>query len=207
VTPAPLLQFLGLTAGAIVYGAALPRLMSIVADPHKAAGESPFRNALIVLGNLLWIVYGVFMSAPAIVVMCAISVVLNGVILWATFHAKRQPPTPFSPLCRLTACAEYFRARTLSTKEQTMNVMQEASTLAMMRAATMRTSEHVSQGHPDKACDQFADSILDAVLDAAREIGARTDRRCRRCRPKNRRGCLRTAHRRRRRGILGQRPD
>jgi S-adenosylmethionine synthetase len=54
-----------------------------------------------------------------------------------------------------------------------MNVMHEASTIAMMRAITMRTSEHVSQGHPDKACDQFADSILDAVLDAARQIGAR----------------------------------
>jgi S-adenosylmethionine synthetase len=38
--------------------------------------------------------------------------------------------------------------------------------------ATMRTAEHVSQGHPDKACDQFADSILDGVLDAARQIGA-----------------------------------
>jgi S-adenosylmethionine synthetase len=31
-----------------------------------------------------------------------------------------------------------------------------------------RTSEHVSQGHPDKSCDIFADSFVDAVLDAAR---------------------------------------
>jgi S-adenosylmethionine synthetase len=36
----------------------------------------------------------------------------------------------------------------------------------------MCTAEHVSQGHPDKACDQFADAILDAVLDAARNFGA-----------------------------------
>src|SRR5579859_3542097 len=36
----------------------------------------------------------------------------------------------------------------------------------------MRTAEHVSQGHPDKACDQFADAILDAILDASRDIGA-----------------------------------
>ena len=36
----------------------------------------------------------------------------------------------------------------------------------------MRTAEHVSQGHPDKACDQFADAILDAILDASRAIGA-----------------------------------
>jgi S-adenosylmethionine synthetase len=53
-----------------------------------------------------------------------------------------------------------------------MNTQQMPSAIAMMRAATMRTSEHVSQGHPDKACDQFADSILDSVLDAARAVGA-----------------------------------
>jgi len=55
-----------------------------------------------------------------------------------------------------------------------MNMQQTASAIAMMRKITaMRTAEHVSQGHPDKACDQFADSILDRVLDAARDIGAR----------------------------------
>lgn len=43
----------------------------------------------------------------------------------------------------------------------------------LVSAIMARTSEHVSQGHPDKACDQFADSILDRVLDVAREIGAR----------------------------------
>jgi S-adenosylmethionine synthetase len=37
---------------------------------------------------------------------------------------------------------------------------------------TSRTSEHVSQGHPDKACDQIADKIGDAMLNAAREMGA-----------------------------------
>lgn len=35
----------------------------------------------------------------------------------------------------------------------------------------MRTSEHVSGGHPDKACDQFADSILDHVLETAQKLG------------------------------------
>lgn len=30
------------------------------------------------------------------------------------------------------------------------------------------TAEHVSQGHPDKFCDQVADSILDAILAASR---------------------------------------
>lgn len=52
-----------------------------------------------------------------------------------------------------------------------MNIMREVSATTV-RSATMRTAEHVSQGHPDKACDQFADSILDEVLDVARRIGA-----------------------------------
>ncbi|MGE0741622.1 MAG: methionine adenosyltransferase domain-containing protein [Hyphomonadaceae bacterium] len=39
----------------------------------------------------------------------------------------------------------------------------------------MRTCEHVGQGHPDKACDQFADTILDAILDAARASGGKSN--------------------------------
>lgn len=42
----------------------------------------------------------------------------------------------------------------------------------LQNAVRMRTAEHVSQGHPDKACDQFADAILDAALDAARATNA-----------------------------------
>ena len=36
----------------------------------------------------------------------------------------------------------------------------------MTQNTAMRTAEHVSQGHPDKAADQFADSILDAAREA-----------------------------------------
>ncbi len=54
-----------------------------------------------------------------------------------------------------------------------MNVTPKTSSLlSRIQNTTMRTAEHVSQGHPDKAADQIADCILDAILDAAREIGA-----------------------------------
>src|SRR5215207_2797834 len=33
-----------------------------------------------------------------------------------------------------------------------------------MSKVIARTAEHVSEGHPDKFCDQVADSILDEVL-------------------------------------------
>jgi S-adenosylmethionine synthetase len=61
----------------------------------------------------------------------------------------------------------------LNRMSKMMNVTPKTSSmLSMTRNTTMRTAEHVSQGHPDKAADQFADSILDAIFDAAREIGA-----------------------------------
>jgi S-adenosylmethionine synthetase len=53
-----------------------------------------------------------------------------------------------------------------------MNSQQEFSTIAARKITGIRTAEHVSQGHPDKACDQFAGSILDSILDAARDVGA-----------------------------------
>ena len=33
-----------------------------------------------------------------------------------------------------------------------------------MKEKILFTSESVSEGHPDKVCDQIADAILDAVL-------------------------------------------
>ena len=48
-----------------------------------------------------------------------------------------------------------------------MNVHANMNMVALL---TERTAEHVSQGHPDKFCDQCADAILDASLDAANEV-------------------------------------
>jgi S-adenosylmethionine synthetase len=44
-----------------------------------------------------------------------------------------------------------------------------------MKNVVTRTAEHVSEGHPDKFCDQVADRILDEVLKLAEEVpGSRT---------------------------------
>jgi S-adenosylmethionine synthetase len=42
-----------------------------------------------------------------------------------------------------------------------------------MQTQIMRTAEHVSEGHPDKFCDQVADRILDKVLTLAHEAEGR----------------------------------
>ena len=41
----------------------------------------------------------------------------------------------------------------------------------MMNQILLRTAEHVSEGHPDKFCDQVADRILDEVLGLAEKLG------------------------------------
>jgi uncharacterized protein with PQ loop repeat len=87
-----LVQLLGLAAGAIVCISALPRVKEIWRDPKVAAGESVKRNMCLVAGNVLWVIYGTLMGAPAIAIMCAISAILNGIILWATFHANGSRP-------------------------------------------------------------------------------------------------------------------
>ena len=40
----------------------------------------------------------------------------------------------------------------------------------MAKEKILFTSESVSEGHPDKVCDQIADAILDACLKADKNI-------------------------------------
>ena len=39
------------------------------------------------------------------------------------------------------------------------------STTFMKAPSLFLTSESVTQGHPDKLCDQISDAILDAIMD------------------------------------------
>jgi uncharacterized protein with PQ loop repeat len=88
-----LLEAVGFLAGSIVTAAALPRVIDILRDSTIARGESYARNAMLALGNIIWIVYGVAGHAEAIVVMCGLSATLNGMILVATIRANRRQPT------------------------------------------------------------------------------------------------------------------
>ena len=44
-----------------------------------------------------------------------------------------------------------------------------------MRASYLFTSELVSEGHPDKVCDQISDAILDAFLENDVKLGIADD--------------------------------
>jgi uncharacterized protein with PQ loop repeat len=90
---AVLVEAIGFLAGGFVTSAAMPRVIDIIRDHDAARGESLARNAMLVTGNLIWVVYGVASSTLAIVVMCAITASLNATILFATFRARRRKPT------------------------------------------------------------------------------------------------------------------
>ena len=86
-----LLEGVGFLAGSIVTSAAMPRVIDIVRDTSKARGESRARNAMLVLGNLIWVGYGIAGDAVAIAVMCGLSSLLNGIILAAAIRSNRHP--------------------------------------------------------------------------------------------------------------------
>ena len=44
-----------------------------------------------------------------------------------------------------------------------------------MRASYLFTSESVSEGHPDKVCDQISDAILDAFIENDVKLGIADD--------------------------------
>jgi uncharacterized protein with PQ loop repeat len=82
-------EALGMVAGGFVTCAAMPRVLNILREPERALGESIPRNAMLVAGNLLWVVYGCVAPAPVIALMCAVAGVLNGLILAAAIRAAR----------------------------------------------------------------------------------------------------------------------
>jgi uncharacterized protein with PQ loop repeat len=83
-------ESIGFLAGAIVTTAALPRIVEILRNHDVARTESYARNAMLVIGNLIWIVYGVTGDAIAVTVMCGLSATFNGMILVSIFLANRR---------------------------------------------------------------------------------------------------------------------
>jgi hypothetical protein len=77
-----------------VASAAIPKTMATLTG-RSATKESPLRNVMIVAGNGLWVLYGLFESATAIVLFCSLNAILNAAILVQAFKARRtKPPEP-----------------------------------------------------------------------------------------------------------------
>ena len=104
------------------------------------------------------------------------------------FAPRRQPPRPryahFRPhldraggrcnnhlqLTRgLTPCAGYFAKP--ATSDADFKVSLRGECFAVARTNYLFTSESVSEGHPDKVCDQISDAILDAFIENDIKLG------------------------------------
>jgi uncharacterized protein with PQ loop repeat len=88
-----LVELLGFVAGMIIAVSALPRVRNIYRQPLLARGEPIDRNAMLTVGNVIWVVYGILTGAAAIATMCGIAAVLNGFVLKSALLARYREKT------------------------------------------------------------------------------------------------------------------
>lgn len=74
------IEVLGLIAGLLILGSSFPQIQYNLGLSKEAATASKWRQMLIVLGNLLWVLYGALNHSVSIWLMCFINVILNLVI-------------------------------------------------------------------------------------------------------------------------------
>lgn len=94
------IDVLGFAAGAIIASSALPQIMKFARNPNEARAQSVIRNAMLVMGNGMWVVFGTLTNAVPIAAMCALGMLLNAAVLvWAV--AARQDERAQSSQVRL----------------------------------------------------------------------------------------------------------
>src|SRR5690606_10169369 len=85
---------------------------------------------------------------------------------WRTPRAARTSSrTPCGTAC--SSSARLGRPGRRPGADRRRGASCPGSTLSVMTSSTERlfTSESVTEGHPDKVCDQISDAILDAILE------------------------------------------
>jgi uncharacterized protein with PQ loop repeat len=84
----------GIIAGGLVLSGAIPQIVRNIRKPEDASGQSLMRNALIVSGNVMWVLQGYLTSNLAIALTCSISAILNGVIILQMITQKERIRRP-----------------------------------------------------------------------------------------------------------------
>jgi hypothetical protein len=89
-------ESLALIAGGMITGANVPQILLNLTDPVAAAKQSLLRNLLLLIGNSLWVYYGLQNGLMAVPLFCGINACLISVLvaqqLW------RKSFTPSDPL-------------------------------------------------------------------------------------------------------------
>ena len=94
----------------------------------------------------------------------------------ASGRADRPPPAAFahdSP--HLDRALGHCKKRPRELSGAAVTARPVRSVLTVSRANYLFTSESVSEGHPDKVCDQISDAILDAFIENDIKLGIADD--------------------------------
>lgn len=93
-------ELIGFVAGTLISISAIPKCVSLYRNSESARYESVWRNSLLVVGNALWVLYGIAGAKSALTVMCSLAFLSNGFVLvyavavrtqWAQarFHSRK----------------------------------------------------------------------------------------------------------------------
>src|SRR5262249_17614458 len=78
-------------------------------------------------------------------------------------------PAAGAPLLKLARSSRHFKSAALAGSSRGVS--------SVSRANYLFTSESVSEGHPDKVCDQISDAILDAFIANDVKLGIADERK------------------------------
>lgn len=84
-----LTEVIGLVAGICTSTASIPQIVTTVRN-NKAADVSPFMFIILLMGNVLWVCYGIKRSDLPIIVTNMVSVILDLVMLFLRFKYRKQ---------------------------------------------------------------------------------------------------------------------
>jgi MtN3 and saliva related transmembrane protein len=84
-------EYLGLLAGLLSTFALVPQIIRVYR--LKSAREiSILFNSFLMAGVILWLVYGILKGLPSLIIWNAISIILNGWLLFAKLKYGREKP-------------------------------------------------------------------------------------------------------------------
>ncbi len=82
-------EMLGLVAGFVGSFAFAPQAFKILRD-RDASGVSALTYAMVLIGALLWLGYGVLRAAPSIIIWNAVAAALAAMVLFLKLGARRS---------------------------------------------------------------------------------------------------------------------
>lgn len=82
-------EVIGWVAGCLLLSSSLPQIIANLRHPNLARHQSPMRNLLQCIGNLLWLIYAMLFSITAMKVFASLGAVLAGALFIQVLRSRR----------------------------------------------------------------------------------------------------------------------